>query len=355
MGFLLRTILTFSLLVIPSFNFAENLVPVSIRTLYGEEVVEEPIILELLASPAMVRLQSIDQSGYVHYLGRIEFYPRYIHSFGVYQILKRFNASLEEQIAGLLHDTSHTVFSHVGDWLFFQGSHEEAYQDDIQAWYLSKQGVDQIAEKFGMPFKHMLEKGNGYNMLDQELPDICCDRLEYNLFTGHLQGFFTQEDITEILADIHYENGKWFFEDPAVAAKFARVSIYFTEHLWGADWNVVINEFCARALKRALEIEILTMDQIHFAKDSEVLAILDGSEDVIIRGLLDKCKNIEDWYELCEKEQADYSCKCKFRGIDPLVRINGDLVRLTTLDGNFAEYYYSVKAKTAKGIHVRFK
>lgn len=355
MGILIRTLLTLSMLVLPFQAHATPVEPIVIETLYGIETVEDPLILDLLASPAVERLKSIDQSGYVHYLGRIDFFSRYIHSVGVFQLLKRFHASREEQAAGLLHDTSHTVFSHVGDWLFFGGTHDDAYQDNIQGWYLTRQGVDKIAEAHGLKLHQLLEHGNGFVMLDQELPDVCCDRLEYNLFTGHLQGLFTKDDIHEILDDIHYENKKWFFEDPAVAAKFARVSIYFTEHLWGSDWNVVINEFCARALKRAMEIKILTLDEIHFATDKHVLTILNSSTDPVIEDLVAKCQNIEEHYTACDAAEADYSIKCKFRGIDPLVKFNGELVRLTTLDANFAEYYNRVKAKTAQPMHFKFK
>jgi HD superfamily phosphohydrolase len=324
------------------------------ETLYGKIEIEDPLVLELILSPALQRLKDIDQSGITHYTGHVGPYSRFIHSIGVYQLLNRFNASYAEQIAGLLHDTSHTVFSHVGDWLFFQGSHDEAYQDNIQEWFLSKMGVMEIVNTYNMPLNAVLEKGNGYDTLDQSLPDICADRLEYNLFTGHLFGFFTQDDIYAILNDIHFEKGKWYFEDPALAAKFARVSIYFTENLWGASWNNVSNELCAKALKRALELEIITLYDIHFSIDSYMIDKLYSSSDAEIVFLMNECRSVEDAYTLSDKDDADYSCFPKFRGIDPLVLRDGKLVRLTSLDEDFKAYYEETKEKIKKGVHVKY-
>jgi HD superfamily phosphohydrolase len=333
---------------------AEELAPITVSTLYGVEVIEEPLILELLASPAMQRLKEIDQSGIVHYYGKVGPYSRYDHSLGVFLLLKRLHVPLQEQVAGLLHDVSHTVFSHTGDWLFFQGSHEHSYQDDIHAWYLERQGIESIVAKYGMTLKEALAKGNGYTALEQELPDVCADRLEYNLFTGHLTGLLTDQDVNRILTDLHFEDGLWYFEDPWIAAQFAKLSLYFTENLWGAAWNALSNECCARAIKRALELSILTFEEIHFSYDRAILEKLQAAQDELIQEWMKKCAQPEKYFIVCAPEEADYSCFCKFRGIDPLVKMNGSLVRLTSIDGNFAMYYRTVKNKISKGVHVKF-
>src|SRR5579862_5825782 len=80
-----------------------------VATPYGNFNVHEPVLLELFDSPALVRLKGVRQYGVTYYADKKE-YNRYEHSVGVWAILRRFNARLEEQIAGLLHDVSHTVF-----------------------------------------------------------------------------------------------------------------------------------------------------------------------------------------------------------------------------------------------------
>jgi hypothetical protein len=68
-------------------------------TIYGNYEIQEPVILELINSPALQRLKGIDQAGYSHV-----YFPgiprsRFNHSLGVYLLLKRYGASIEEQIA----------------------------------------------------------------------------------------------------------------------------------------------------------------------------------------------------------------------------------------------------------------
>lgn len=90
----------------------------TVETFYGPVEVKEPVLLELIQSPAMQRLKHVNQYGVAFFTTHREEYTRYDHSLGVFAILRKNNASLEEQISGLLHDISHTVFSHTGDWIF---------------------------------------------------------------------------------------------------------------------------------------------------------------------------------------------------------------------------------------------
>lgn len=55
--------------------------------------------------------------------------PRYDHSVGVMLLIRMLGGTLEEQIAGLLHDVSHTAFSHVADYVF--ENRDEDYHEII--------------------------------------------------------------------------------------------------------------------------------------------------------------------------------------------------------------------------------
>ena len=88
---------------------------------YGENEINEPVILEIIASPEMQRLKGVDQAGYFEpYFPGVQ-HTRFEHSMGVYLLLKKYGAPLEEQIAGLIHDISHPAFSHAGDYYFMAG------------------------------------------------------------------------------------------------------------------------------------------------------------------------------------------------------------------------------------------
>ena len=84
---------------------------------YGKIKITEPVVLDLMNCESMKRLKGIDQVGYskpfFHYPRR----TRFEHSVGVYLLLKKYNTPIEEQVSGLIHDISHSAFSHAIDYI----------------------------------------------------------------------------------------------------------------------------------------------------------------------------------------------------------------------------------------------
>src|SRR5512139_2939097 len=98
-------------------------------SVYGEVDLEESVLLDLMQTQAMQRLRGVLQHGITALIGITRPVTRFDHSLGVMLLVRRLHAraeqnampsqlargSLEEQIAALLHDVSHTAFSHVID------------------------------------------------------------------------------------------------------------------------------------------------------------------------------------------------------------------------------------------------
>lgn len=321
-----------------------------IETIYGTFTCDEPIIIELIESKAMQRLKKVDQHGFSHLSNPPPTFNRFDHSVGVFHLLRHFGASMNEQIAGLLHDVSHTVFSHVGDFVFNHKDGTDSYQDTIHEWHLENNGIKEIFEQHGIAIADIIHKNAAFSLLEKNLPDLCVDRLEYNLRTGFVFGFLTKSDIAQILDDLCAPNGKEIaFKTPAIAKKFSALSLYFTENLWGADWNVVYNIMIARSIGRALEIGIITAKEVHFSDDNSILAKLNASTDEIVSKTLHAAKNYKSAYQHVDPEKATHRIKPKFRGIDPWVTGLGAWTRLTKLDPSYADEYKRVREKLQKG------
>src|SRR5205823_11476012 len=85
---------------------------------YGDVTIDDPRLLALIACPTFQRLKGIRQAGPSAFAFPFKTVTRYEHSLGVYWLLRRLDADLREQVAGLLHDISHTAFSHAVDFVF---------------------------------------------------------------------------------------------------------------------------------------------------------------------------------------------------------------------------------------------
>ena len=311
---------------------------------FGQKIDCSDVIL-VINSDVMQRLKHIDQSGGARYFGvKLPPFSRYEHSIGVYAVLKKANISKDELVAGLLHDASHTVFSHVGDYIWTDDVNKytnESYQDKVHLDYLHKGKMDKILKSIGMTLKDADAKNENYKALEQPLPDMCADRIQYNIHTGVIMKMISENDAREIMHDLEFQNGKWFFNNKDIAKKFANLSLFFTQNFWGAKWNTTMNIHLANALKRALKLKIITHKDL-FSTDKVVLDKLLSSSDDAIKLNLQQCEKPFDKMKNIEYRSEKFYPK--FRGIDPLVKLkNGKLVRLTELDAMFKNYYNEIK------------
>lgn len=82
--------------------------------LYGEFEING-LLEDLIVSKPVQRLKGIHQAGAGFLVNSRWTISRFEHSVGVMLLIRQFGGSLQEQVAGLLHDVSHTAFSHVVD------------------------------------------------------------------------------------------------------------------------------------------------------------------------------------------------------------------------------------------------
>ncbi len=118
-------------------------------SVYGTFTIGEPTLQELIASQPLQRLQDISMAGYAEPFFPDSYHSRFEHSVGVCYLLSKFGASLKEQIAGLLHDISHTAFSHCIDYALLEGSQtHHTFQDDAFETFVTHSVIPQILHKY---------------------------------------------------------------------------------------------------------------------------------------------------------------------------------------------------------------
>ncbi|MEX2438053.1 MAG: HD domain-containing protein [Candidatus Babeliales bacterium] len=323
-----------------------------ISTIYGTITITEPILIALIQSPTVQRMKKIHQYGVTHYAIDYD-YTRYDHSIGVLALLRRFGACLNEQIAGLLHDVSHTAFSHVAEIVFDHSATDHSYQDSIHEWFLEQTEIPAILKQFNMSIEDVFHKSGSHRMLEQDLPNICADRLEYNLMGMLHEKLLTQADIDTILSHLNVENGEWFFNNLEIAQKFAYKQLRLNELSWGNPWYGLGYHLAGRALKRALAVKLISHHQMHFGYDDDIWNLLQTSNDPIIAATMQQLRDVKKFYALAQ--EGEFAITPKFRGLDPWVKTNNGLERLRAIDSNFAYAFEKTKKKMSSGYWATLK
>ncbi|AZI27541.1 HD domain-containing protein [Pedobacter sp. G11] len=171
--------------------------------LYGK--LEFPqIFAELLETDAVKRLSGIHQSGAIFLVNPDICHSRLEHTIGVTMLIKKMGGSELEQIAGLLHDVSHTAFSHVGDYVFDHV--DEDYHEKVFAEVIYRSEIPDVLLKYGYNVNQILY--GTFDILEQPLPLLCADRLDYTLRDAVHGGIISRQSAREFLSAVVLSDGK---------------------------------------------------------------------------------------------------------------------------------------------------
>lgn len=290
--------------------------------IFGKQEIEEQVLQELIESQPVQRLKHIQQSGPQKYFMDITPITRYEHSIGVMLLLKQHNASLEEQIAGLLHDVPHTAFSHLVDFVFETKDHE--YHENFKEKIVYDSEIPQILEKHGYQTDKILDETR-FKLLERDMPALCGDRIEYSL--RYMKKSRNQR-IEHIKNNIETHQNLFVLKDKKIAEEYALQFIKTDKQCWADPKQVATTEIFARMIRRAFELNELQEQEL-FGTDNEVYQkIIDIQDDQIN----DKLRLLNSGFDVKlveDKKEADISTKTKARYIDPHVKTGENLERVS--------------------------
>ncbi len=240
--------------------------------LYGEIEISEPVILELIDNSALQRLKGINQAGYSKKHFPAEF-TRFDHSIGVFYLLKKYDAPIEEQIAGLIHDVSHSAFSHCIDYALDSGSEKEhSHQDNIFNEFIKNSEIPIILKKYNFDLEYILNEEN-FPLKEKGLPDLCADRIDYSLRTALLFNESSSSDVKYFLDNLVTENNNWIFKEFEPARKYAELFFKLNKKYYSGLASAImfrtVGDYLKYALKKTYitENDLYTTDEIVLSKN----------------------------------------------------------------------------------------
>lgn len=314
--------------------------------IYGEFELED-VLIELINCDALQRLKNIHQVGAIYLIKEELNVNRFEHSIGVMLLIRLLGGSLKEQIAGLLHDISHTAFSHVIDFVF--DNSDEDYHELIFDEVVINSKIPYILNKYGYDFKEILENEEQWTILERKAPRLCADRVDYTLRDMYKYGFTNKNEINEFLKNIQVLDGEIVTNDIESARWF--LELYYTEVIdfFMNPINGYSYDKLSKAIKIAIDENELNLKDI-LKTDNEVIDILNRSENNKIKSLM---KSLNKNVKLrINEDKYDIFIKGKTRLIDPGVSIGGKVYSLSELDNNVELINKKAKAKMEKGVYI---
>ena len=225
--------------------------------IYG--TVELPQIFEdLLASKAMQRLNDIHHSGAIFLVNPAICHKRLEHSIGVMLLIRLLGGSELEQIAGLLHDISHTTFSHVGDYVV--NNKDEDYHEQMFEAVLMNSEIPAILEKHSYHID-MILNGN-FPILEQPLPQLCADRLDYTLRDALHAKLITQLEAKSFIAMIVLHDHQIFVKNEGSAEWINHTFQRLNKEVFNAPLYVYANQQMALLLRLFMDNGHITVSDL---------------------------------------------------------------------------------------------
>ena len=308
---------------------------------YGEEEINEPVLIDLINSKEVQRLKGISQFGFPPEYSIRKGYSRYEHSIGVLILLKRLKADLKEQIAGLIHDVSHTAFSHVADWVIGD-PFKENYQDSIFEEFIKNSNIPPILENYNLNLHNFLDLEKFY-LLEQPAPSLCADRFDYTI-----RQLPKIEDRKFIVPLVFNLNGRMVFTSEKAAEIFSNNYLMLQRDFWGSKDTIGRFHILSNILKYALNKNIISMDSFK-EDDSFIINCLLESKDLSIISKLNLLKNgfraVEDSNGVIMKK--------KFRYIDPEVLVDGELKRFSEISEDYKKNLEKEREENSRELKIK--
>ena len=302
---------------------------------YGAVSIREPVLLELITSPSLQRLKGIDQAGYAEPWWPGTKHSRFEHSLGVMLLLQRYGAPLPEQIAGLLHDASHTAFSHCIDYALDGGSPtRQDHQDNALPEYLRRSEVPAILQRYGFSLANLLDDRN-FPLKEQPLPELCADRLDYAMRDGLVYRLATAADVALLLQELTVINGRWAFASYPAAKRFAELFSRLNRDCYAGVKTAAMFSSVGGYLRHAISYGYLTPDDL-YGTDEQVLSkiAVRHTQDSTLRELFARM----DGKVPFRTDGTEHALRvvCKSRVVDPACWHNGKLLRVSEIDSHWA-------------------
>lgn len=267
------------------------------------------------------------------------YYSRLDHSVGVALIVWHFTHNKAQTIAGLLHDVSTPVFSHVSDFRKGDALTQTATEGPTATMIRADKELQALLAADGLKSEDV-EDYHKYPVADNEIPQLSADRLEYMFPSGMaLEGSWTMEEIERAYNDLTVlknedEQDELGFKTLEIAEMYCQ-KFCMTGHILQMNEDKLTLHMLGQIMNKAVEAGLVDEDDFMTLSEAQIIQKLeDGLENDKIKQNQElsrlyhtfrQMEKIEHTNEpLPEDEYFVINLKVKQRFINPLVQNQKD-------------------------------
>lgn len=277
---------------------------------------------EVIENPGIQRLKKVHQNGANFLVNPDMDTSRFEHSLGVAILCEEFGCKEAEIIAGIVHDVSHTAFSHLADQMYKR--EDQTFHEDHYDRFVKEYGLDDLVEEYGFNAGKIFDEDN-FTVLERDLPDICADRLDYTLRDLYKNGAITKDDVREVLDGLTVEEGVIVAKDAEVGHRVIDLFMTLHKEVFFNEKHEAATMLLAELLMDAMEKAVIKEEDL-FKHDEHIIAKI--NEDECLSKRLDAINpdiSIERG-----TDHGVYEKLRKYRLVDPLVEGTGK--RISEID-----------------------
>lgn len=282
------------------------------------------------------------------------FYSRLDHSVGVALIIWNFTKDKTQTIAGLLHDVSTTVFSHVSDFRKGDALTQTSTEEPTTKMILSDSALCKLLESDGIEPKDVVDY-HIYPIADNEIPSLSADRLEYMYPSGlALDGSWTFEEIAKTYNDLiilkNEENKEELGFKTIEMAELYCKKFCMIGHILQLNENKLSLQLLSQIMSKAVELDVLQEEDFMTLSESKIIEKIESfiskktlsveeQKFATMYNTFRKMTKVEHTNQkLPEDKYFCVSLKVKQRYINPLVKVgtNSQQAKRLSEVSNFA-------------------
>ena len=295
------------------------------------------VVSEAMDSPAMKRIDGVDMNCGMAYTSFPLFcsgepYTRAEHCRNVSLLTYHFTQDITQALAGLFHDISTPVFSHVVDFVNGDYLSQESTEEKTAFMIQNDPVIQKLLEKEHILFADVADY-HRYPIGDNDMPKLSCDRLEYTLGNAVNYRFISPQKARAFLDDLciiqnAFREPELAFQSDLTAVEFAWTALRCGKVYSGREDRYSM-ERLARLLKDAIINRILDESDLYTTEAAVIRKLKQSS----LSAEWTAFTNLSEVVETSDPNEG-ICVDAKRRYIDPL-SVSGK--RASELDSSLAE------------------